>query len=775
MRFETRYIPPILRLMLVGLTMVLGRAAHAEDYTVIAPKKPGVQTVENNALPLSCQFDFHATLDSPAGRHGFLEVGKDGHFHWADGTRARFWGVNISSTRLDIPDAQIDAVVNNLAQAGINMVRLEAIDNHNCLLGKTDAPDSQTFDPHYLDRLDRWMDVLRRHGIYYYLDLLDFRTFKIGDKVLNADSFDRGARPYAIFDDYLIQLQQDYAQKLLTHRNPYSNLRPVDDPALALVELCNEHGVFLYPEKLEKLVEPYNNNLHVLWNRWLHDRYGTTQNIAAAWATPEIPNPLRQDEDVIQNTVDLPMLATPPDAAGRAAVAPRRTPARLRDGVEFLTLLQRNYFRQMRQFLRQIGLKVPVTAVVSAGIVPDVASVAQECDFTAENWYGESDGLDANHPSVRFFGDRNPLRDDSPWGFAPVAAGLHWNNKPVVIREWGTSWPNQDRAASVPQGLAYAALQDIDAMLLFGYQTNTDSDGSTPDRLNDLAFQCDPTVWGLYALAGQAFLHGAIHPAVNTVTLVYPQARLDTWPNHITDAYRLAWSVRINNVTAEKPTGDLSFIPQGNGQDLQPVREILDRLSKDSVTLNTKFSTGLWRSDTGEITLYSHEGRMEIESPTFCALAGELDPNKVYDLGVFRLSTPTRFGALVAYAVDGKPLADSKHILVKMVSRAQNTGEVMEKAPPGSPDTWVLRKQGAAPVVTFGRPSTQPTRLWFLPGDPDTASNSAMTPVLTLGMVDGSWELEIKDGHASLTCDTPAIQGAFGMAFHVGAKPKALQ
>ncbi|HLV80896.1 MAG TPA: hypothetical protein VKT32_11470, partial [Chthonomonadaceae bacterium] len=514
-------------------------------------------------FPSSCQLDFSGTLETPAGQHGFLTTGEDGHFHWADGTRARFWGINVSSTRLDIPPAQIEQVVANFARAGLNLVRLEAIDNRNCLLGSVDRPDSLHFDRGYLDHLDRWMDSLRRHGIYYYLDLLDFRTFKAADGVPAADSLDRGARPYALFDPYLIRLQEDYAARLLRHRNPYSRLRPIDDPALAMVEICNENGFFLYPDKLETLVEPYKSDLRARWNRWLRDRYLTREDLADAWGQVNGASALLPDEDPDRDSVELPVMAyQPPQVTGTAAdrLAARRAPNRLRDGVEFLTELQRDYFRQMRDYLRSIGLRVPVTAVVSNDVIPDVASVSWECDFTAENWYGDSQNTDARYPGVNFYSNRNPLRDDSSGGFAPFTAALRWNNKPVVVREWGIPWPNIWRAASEPEALAYAALQDYDAVLLFGYQTNRALNGAGADALNDLAFQCDPVVWGLHALAGQAFLNGAIHPAKHLLTLVYPPLRQFTWPNRIGDLTRAAWSVRLNSAPGA-PDGALSLAP----------------------------------------------------------------------------------------------------------------------------------------------------------------------------------------------------------------------
>jgi hypothetical protein len=778
---SARHSLTLIRLLLVGLCLLAGARS------VSAPRPvPEKNAGSDLRLPDSCLPDFHATLAAPAGRRGFLTAGADGHFHWEDGTRARFWGINVSSTRLDIPPRQIEQVAANFARAGLNLVRLEAIDNRNCLLGSVQEFDSRHFDPHYLDCIDRWMDALRRHGIYYYLDLLDFRTFKDADGVLNADRLDRGARPYAVFDRTLIGLQKEYATRLLTHRNPYSGLRPVDDPALAMVEICNEHGFFLYPDKLESLVEPYRSDLRARWNAWLAARYGTRERLAAAWGQIGAFAALRGDEDPNRQTVDLPLLTPAFGSAGDASTSDaRRAPARLRDGVRFLVGLQRAYFRQMRAHLRGIGLRVPVTAVVSSDVIPDVASVAQECDFTSENWYGENTTEDGRQPGIRYYSNRNPLRDDSAGGFAPYTAALRWNNKPVVVREWATNWPNRWRAGSVPEALAYASLQDFDAVLLFGYQTNRAPNGAQADALNDFAFQCDPTVWGLYALAGQAFLRGAIRPAERTLTLTYSEERLAAWPNGIGDLHRAAWCVRLNSLTPDalgsvnatkiqnpKSKSMNRLTPAGNGSDLQTLRDVLGDTSRKSGRGKTRQAAGLarmdqgrWQSDTGQITLLSREGLLEVRTPTLRLLAGELTPGHLYDLGGgIRFTTPSQGGALLIFSLDGRPLDRSADVAIKMVPRAENTGQVLEKAPQGAPNSWVLRAAGTAPVMTMGRPSSQPMRLWLAASGSN--GRTAARPALTLWMVDGTWEVEIHDGRAVLACDTPGVQTAMGTLGH---------
>jgi hypothetical protein len=738
-------------LLALPLSVLIGPAALAD-----------ARAPENSAItyPPSSQLDLRNTLDTPAGKHGFVSTNSNGHFYFADGTRARFWGINVSSTRLDIPTEQIEQVVDNFARAGLNMVRLEAIDNRNCLLGKVDAPDSLHFDRHYLDRLDRWMDSLRRHGIYYYLDLLDFRTFKSGDNVLNAAEMDRGARPYALYDDYLIQLQKDYARRLLTHKNPYSGLAPVDDPALAMVEICNEHGFFLYPEKLETLAEPYRTDLRSRWNRWLRDRYGTRDKLQAAWGDVNGFTVLRGEEDPERLNVDLPLLTRAFVSADPAVADIRRAPTRLRDGVQFLTELQRLYLRTMREYVRSLGLQVPVTAVVSNDVAPDIWSVSQECDFTAENWYGDTIKDDPRAPGTRFYSNRNPLREEGPFGVAPFTAGLRWNNKPVVIREWGTIWPNRYRAVSVPEMLAYASLQDFDAVLLFGYQTNRAPNGAEADALNDYAFQSDPTVWGLHAIAGQAFLSHTIRSADHTATLVYPPSHLYDWPSHLSELHRASWSVGVKSIVSNSASGASTPIPTGTLADVQALRDLLNFYGKRGASVNAKsLTTGIWRSDTGQITRYNHEGRLEVSTPTLAILTGELEPGRLYTVGSLRVSTPNRFATIIAYALDGLPLVRSKHRIVKMVTRAENSEELLERAPKDAPAPWQLTAAGAAPVLTFGSGSLAPTKVWIEAQKVGGKPVPLALPLLTVDMISGTWELELADGTARILCDTVDIRG----------------
>lgn len=469
---------------------------------------------------------------------------------------------------------------------------------------------------------------------------------------------------------------------------------------------------------------------------------------------------LRDEEDPERLSVELPLLTKAFVVSDPAAADIRRAPTRLRDGVQFLTDLQRAYLRTMREHLLSLGLKIPVTAVVSNDVAPDVWSVAQECDFTAENWYGDTIKDDPRVPGLRFYSNHNPLREDGPLGVAPFTAGLRWNNKPVVIREWGTIWPNRYRAVSEAEMLAYASLQDYDAVLLFGYQTNRAPNGAEADALNDYAFQSDPTVWGLHAIAGQAFLSHAIHSADHTATLVYPPDRLYDWPAHLSELHRASWSVGVKSMLAGSRADASAQIPTGTLTDVQSLRDLLNFYGKRGAPVSEKsLVTGVWRSDTGQITRYDHEGRLEVSTPTLAIVAGELEPGRLYTVGSLHVSTPNRFATLIVYSLDGLPLVRSKHRIFKMVTRAENSEERLERAPRDAPAPWQLTTPGAAPVLTFGGSSLSPTKIWIEARNGKGKPTPLATPLLTMDMVAGTWEMELVDGMARLLCDTNQIHG----------------
>ena len=117
----------------------------------------------------------------------------------------------------------------------------------------------------------------------------------------------RGARPYALFDRYLIQLQKEYASQLLLHKNRYSGVMPIDDPALAPSWKSATNTVFSCTRKnWSRWWNPTIPTCEADGVQWLKARYQTRDQLAARWGQTNGVNVLRDDEDPDHNNVICP-------------------------------------------------------------------------------------------------------------------------------------------------------------------------------------------------------------------------------------------------------------------------------------------------------------------------------------------------------------------------------------------------------------------------------------------------------------------------------------
>lgn len=192
--------------------------------------------------------DVSFLLDAPAGKTGFVRI-QGGHLVKPDGSRLRLWGVHLtdwSRGSVLLPEKDdIPMWANTLARYGVNCVRLHFLDlDAPRGIIAADGTDSQRFDALQLDRLDFLVSEFKRRGIYVDLNLNVGRSYKPGDGVPDVDRI-RWGKGLVLFDPRLIALQKDYARQLLTHRNPYTNTEYRNEPAVAIVEILNENGLYV--------------------------------------------------------------------------------------------------------------------------------------------------------------------------------------------------------------------------------------------------------------------------------------------------------------------------------------------------------------------------------------------------------------------------------------------------------------------------------------------------------------------------------------------------
>ena len=213
---------------------------------------------------------------------------RSGHFSCGD-ERVRLWGVNLSFGANFPNHEDAPLVAARLAAAGVNTVRCHHMDTARWPRGLWNAADGKTIEPEALDRLDFFIDQLARRGIFVNINL---HVGRAHSQYLDMPEANRQYDKISnIFTPALIDAQRQFARELLTRTNPYRKVRYADDPAVAIVEITNENGFFMWSseETLRTLPPYYAEILQKQFNAWLERRYGSTVKLRAAWARDTQP------------------------------------------------------------------------------------------------------------------------------------------------------------------------------------------------------------------------------------------------------------------------------------------------------------------------------------------------------------------------------------------------------------------------------------------------------------------------------------------------------
>lgn len=233
-------------------------------------------------------------LSRPAGAEGAVRSGPDGHFYSGD-KRMRFLGVNTCFGANFPTKADAPKIAARMARFGINAVRFHHMDMNRFPAGIREQNGSGTggLDPEALDRLDFFISELKKQGIYSNINLLVSRPFNSADGLPKAIEQVGWKERHVVgfFDKAVVELQKQYAQKLLGHRNPYTQSTYAEEPAVAFVEINNENGLLQawLSNQVDRLPELFRDELREQWNAWLQRKYTMTAALRKAWQAPSQP------------------------------------------------------------------------------------------------------------------------------------------------------------------------------------------------------------------------------------------------------------------------------------------------------------------------------------------------------------------------------------------------------------------------------------------------------------------------------------------------------
>ncbi len=251
-------------------------------------------------------------VDPPAGKQGFIRV-ENGRFV-NDAGPVRLHATNLTGPA-DFPTHdQADKLAARLARFGINCVRLHYFDEAygNFMTDKVqgiiadDLTTQRKLDPNQVERQDYLIAALTRRGIYVDMNLHVARWWDERDGFTGQDrrpGFDKGLDN---FEPRMIDLQKEYARKLLTRVNPYTGLAYTDDPCVAVIEINNENALFnqYHGGAIDRLPDPYAAEFRRQWNVWLRKKYASTAALQDSWKW--VATPLH-DEQISEGAFDRPV------------------------------------------------------------------------------------------------------------------------------------------------------------------------------------------------------------------------------------------------------------------------------------------------------------------------------------------------------------------------------------------------------------------------------------------------------------------------------------
>lgn len=595
-------------------------------------------------MPIDLSFLYKE--EKPAGKRGFLTVQGD-HFEFEDGTHARFWGTNFNSAANFPTKQQSKKVARRLAKVGVNMVRLHQLDaewstpNLFQFTKGEKKNTTQKFDPESLDRLDYLIHCLKQEGIYIFLDLLCYRKFTTGDGVREAGKLEEAGKPYSNFDRRMIDLQKKFNHDLWKHYNPYTQLAYKDDPAIALTNLTNENDLF-FPTRSRITLEPYRSELEERYRQWAEK------------------NAIPMSED----KVDFTKSRYPTSDTAANITAERDV-----NIVRFLCEVQKEYYLELIEHLRQIGVKIPINAT-NCTINGALLSAQFVADFTDSHayWWAGNQKKFYNGPMV--CEKSNILQAQAMVAFRVL-------DKPFFVSEWDQPWPNEWRAEAPLFMAAVAALQGWSGLTIHTYRYNY---AENVDRLGrDIALGDsyyrgmfdtfnDPTKFGLFYHATLLFRRGDVQTSEESLAVQITELGESMRYLAVGDSSKDYASLGRSKVQAL----ELSVEQQKVGMLLPGQPNVASRIvntddhvvddSKGEVVSETKELYRSWKKKFGSIDTPN--------TKVVYGFLGEQDNITLKDLVV---NSETDFAVIALSSLTDEPINQTGNILLTAVGRADNT------------------------------------------------------------------------------------------------------
>lgn len=585
-------------------------------------------------------FDFSelAANDKPAGQYGHLTVSDHGHFVFSDKpkTRVRFWGVN-TCLSANFPDHDLaDRIAERLARSGYNTLRIHHYDRDLIL---KDGP-SYVFDPRQLDKLDYFFAALKKRGIYINIDLYSIRQFSQKEIPDLGRSIQQDIKGLIPVSDAAFDAWAHFAKNLLIHRNPYTGMTWGQDPALIGICPVNEDSIL-------PILGKYPDIYNIYKQRFEQERRkaGLDENDLGAFN-------------------------------------------------RFAIERQRSSDQRMKQYIRSLGVQ---TLITGNNFMNQQAQVLlrQSYDYVDNHIYWDHPKFTEKKWSLPYsFSQANPLRVAAEYPRRLMSSRIF--GKPYAITEFHFCWPNQYRAGGGPLMLAYAGLQDWDAMYNFAY-SHSISVMDTPSKASTFNMVQDPITLLSDRVSALMFRRGDVLPAQKAIAYMVDPDEACSGSSLSVKSFPSSFStlglvMRIGSISATSDVNkhgsrqlekqniralvsDTGSLSDGlNLPEFTAADDIVEKVKQAGILLANQVDADRkhFVSDTGQIELQADKGCLKLVTENSeCFVLGA---NQNLAGHIAQVQNGSSFRGIYVVSVDGNALVQSRRILVLHLTNTLSEG-----------------------------------------------------------------------------------------------------
>ena len=564
----------------------------------------------------------------PAGSHGrVLAKGEDLYFE--DGTRARFWGTNVTARALfQSSRSSIQREAARLARLGYNLVRIHHHDSP-WVEPNIFAPgkDTGTISDESFRRICEWVEALKAQGIYVWLDLHVGRKMKKGDRVTGWQELPEGDPHGFVFINPDLQARfQRFASDYLGRINAQSGLAFARDPAIAAVLISNEND----------LTKHFGNAFLPAQGRPAHWK------MFRSLALPFIHRSRLPKEESLRTW--------------------QPGPAKI-----VLNELEHLFFQRAKREIRELGYEGLIATSSSWGhssqsSLPSLTTG----DIIDVHSYGEPGAL-----------GRNPAKEPN---FIHWISSAQVRGYPLTVSEWNIPPPIDDRYAAPTYVASLAAHQGWDAVLLYAHQQYSTDQGA--QKRNKWSCADDPALGAQLPAAALLFRRADVRQAQNTISIAATKQQFFGQELSPKTHLALRTLTEQSRVVIELPTTtELTWLQQTPATESQSTTGPFESFLPPGATQIA--------ADTGQFSRDWERETFWFDAPKSQGASGRLGALLV-QLSDVELDLKTAEAAIAVTALDDRPISQSGRLLVSISARAKTIAERLPyRSQPVSGDIFI--------------------------------------------------------------------------------------